>query len=113
MTVTYRVKMVYYKTVVYQEAGNLHPVWFNNLDIFRHIEELLAQTKKTLEIENLQTRHKKAHKQSKNKNNNNKKRITNNQITTWSIKWHKSKAHHENNNSNNNKNDNKNNNKWN
>ena len=46
MTVTYRVKMVYYKTVVYQEAGNLHPVWFNNLDIFRHIEELLAQTKK-------------------------------------------------------------------
>ena len=38
--------MVYCKTVVYQEAGNLHPVWFNNLDIFRHIEELLAQTKK-------------------------------------------------------------------
>ena len=42
--------------MAYQEAGNLHPVLFNSLDIFRHIEELLAQTKKTLEIENSQTR---------------------------------------------------------
>lgn len=72
MTVTYRVKMVYCKTVAYEEAGNLHPVLFNNLDIFRHIEELLAQTKKTLEIENAQTKQK-----TKNKN-----KITNNRITT-------------------------------
>ena len=97
--------------MVYQEAGNLHPVWFNNLDIFRHIEELLAQTKKNARDWKFTNQKGKNAKTKQKQKQQQQKRITNNQITTWSIKWHKSKAHHENNNSNNNKNDNKNNNK--